>query len=123
MLIPTQSGMEDPQGAEQTENSSGSVAQPDFSELPEGAVHLIFSFLGPRELCAASAVCKSWRDLNRDASANRVGERTSPSVVWSRQQYISSVDWQNDLATCSPKSTRSFLGCQRTPVKADELAV
>ena len=43
-----------------------------INDLPTEAVHLIFGFLGPRELCRTSAVCKAWRDLNKDASANRV---------------------------------------------------
>ncbi len=44
----------------------------NINDLPVEALHLIFGFLAPRELCRISAVCKAWRDLNKDASANRV---------------------------------------------------
>lgn len=47
-----------------------------FDDLPNGAVHHVFRFLGPKELCVASAVCKHWRDLNRDGVANRARLRT-----------------------------------------------
>ena len=43
-----------------------------INDLPTEALHLIFAFLAPGELCRTSAVCKAWRDLNKDASANRV---------------------------------------------------
>ena len=46
----------------------------NINHLPTEALHLIFGFLAPRELCRTSAVCKAWRDLNRDASANRVSD-------------------------------------------------
>ena len=44
----------------------------NINDLPTEALHLIFGFLAPRELCRTSAVCKAWKDLNKDASANRV---------------------------------------------------
>lgn len=46
----------------------------DINDLPIEALHLIFGSLAPRELCRTSAVCKAWRDMNKDASANRVSD-------------------------------------------------
>lgn len=44
----------------------------EISDLPHTVIHHIFGMLGPKELCIASAVCKDWRELNRDNTSNRV---------------------------------------------------
>lgn len=43
----------------------------NVNSLPAGVHHHIFSYLGPRDLCAVSGTCKLWFDLNRDAASNR----------------------------------------------------
>lgn len=40
-------------------------------QLPALVLHHVFDHLAPRDLCRASAVCRLWRDLNRDAAADR----------------------------------------------------
>ena len=35
----------------------------NFNDLPDGTVHSIFSYLGPRDLFRASSVCTHWKDL------------------------------------------------------------
>lgn len=42
-----------------------------INNLPSGILHAIFSHLGPKDLCRATATCGLWRELNRDAAANR----------------------------------------------------
>lgn len=43
-----------------------------INNLPPAILHGIFSHLGPRELCAVSATCALWRQLNQDKCANGV---------------------------------------------------
>ena len=43
-----------------------------IQELPSGALHQIFHFLGPRDLCQVAATCRDWRTLTVDAAANLV---------------------------------------------------
>lgn len=45
--------------------------EPHINTLPAGILHKIFGFLGPRDLCMASAVCRLWRDLNQDEMTDR----------------------------------------------------
>lgn len=47
------------------------------NNLPAGLLHAIFKVLGPKDLCAVSATCKHWRELNQDAPADKVAPSTS----------------------------------------------
>ena len=53
-----------------------------MNEAPDAVVHLVFDFLGPRDLCRASAVCQRWRALNRDTAANQVGQGFAQNRFW-----------------------------------------
>lgn len=44
-----------------------------IQSIPAGLLHGIFDHLCPRDLCAVSATCKYWRQLNQDSAANQVG--------------------------------------------------
>jgi hypothetical protein len=46
-----------------------------INNLPPAILHGIFGHLGPRELCAVSAVCSHWRQLNQDKAANGVWKK------------------------------------------------
>lgn len=48
------------------------MARTELSDLPHSLMHHIFGMLGPKELCVSSAVCRDWRELNRDSTSNRV---------------------------------------------------
>jgi hypothetical protein len=43
-----------------------------INDMPAGVLHHIFEFLGPRDLCCVSIICKYWAALNKDAAANQV---------------------------------------------------
>ncbi|KAK9838471.1 hypothetical protein WJX81_001301 [Elliptochloris bilobata] len=42
-----------------------------ISTLPAGALHHVFDYLGPRDLCAVGATCRGWHLLQGDAAANQ----------------------------------------------------
>lgn len=42
-----------------------------LNNLPPAILHSIFSHLGPKDLCAVSATCQIWQQLNQDSAANR----------------------------------------------------
>ncbi|KAK9845078.1 hypothetical protein WJX74_010356 [Apatococcus lobatus] len=42
-----------------------------ITDLPSGALHQIFSFLGPKDLCQVGATCRDWRALTIDAATNQ----------------------------------------------------
>lgn len=84
-----------------------------INALPAGALHHVFDFLGPRDLCAVGATCQLWHGLQGDAAANqarRISVLTTLhySVLFSAALFLACVWWgwiylpccmQTDLAT------------------------
>jgi hypothetical protein len=57
-----------------------------INELPDGLLHTTFDLLGPKDLCAISATCKRWRELNQDAAADTVrSHRRDPRFLLCRK--------------------------------------
>ena len=67
--------------------------------LPSGLLHGIFSVLSPRDLCAVSATCKHWRQLNQDDAANQVRHAHCPFIL-----LVQAVS--KPLSVCSQVSRR-----------------
>ena len=51
-------------------HAAGEGAEP-INALPAGALHHVFDFLGPRDLCSVGATCRGWHLLQGDAAANQ----------------------------------------------------
>lgn len=73
----------------------------ELKDLPDGILHKVFGYLGVRDLCRASAVCKRWRKLNSDKASQKRWcqfyskrwpiEKTKHFI---HQQSIEYMDWR-----------------------------
>ena len=61
----------------------------EIFDLPNGVLHAVFDLLGPKDLCIASAVCKEWRELNRDSTANQASHDQFPIFLSFPSFYVS----------------------------------
>ncbi|KAK9802744.1 hypothetical protein WJX73_006604 [Symbiochloris irregularis] len=63
-----------------------------LKHLPRSVLHHVFDFLGPRDLCVASAACRRWNALTHDAASDQIwqafyGQKwrppaASPTTSW-----------------------------------------